>query len=79
MQPYIAHLIAVPDEQMAVHNAALAYLVLMHSFASDGLLQLAWATRLVIAVGIQEHEVRNCYYVEDGNLCGGCRLCWEGQ
>jgi hypothetical protein len=58
MQRYIAHLVAEPDKQVAVRNASLAYFALMHSFSTGGLLQLAWAPRLVIDLGEQEFEVR---------------------
>jgi hypothetical protein len=54
---YIAHLVAAPDKQLAARNASLAYLALMHAFAAEGLLQLAWAPHLVFDLGEQEYEV----------------------
>lgn len=57
MQRYISYLVGGSDRQLAAHNASLAYLSLMHAFAEEGLLQLAWAPRLIIDVGGQEHEV----------------------
>ena len=59
MQRYIAHLVAEPDEQVVARNASLAYLALMHSLVTGGLLQLAWAPHLVIAPGEQQYEVRH--------------------
>jgi hypothetical protein len=58
MQRYLRHLVAVPDKEAAAHNASLAYLAMMHAFAEEGLLQLAWAPRLVIDIGDQEYGVR---------------------
>jgi hypothetical protein len=57
MQRYITHLVAEPDKQVAARNASLAYLALIQAFAAEGLLQLAWAPRLVFDLGDQEYEV----------------------
>jgi hypothetical protein len=57
MQRYIRHLVAVSDKAAAAHNASLAYLAMMHAFAEEGLLRLAWAPRLVIDLGEKEFEV----------------------
>jgi hypothetical protein len=61
LQRYIAHLVAGADRQVAAHNASLAYLALMQGFAAEGLLQLAWAPRLVFDLGEQEYEASQAF------------------
>jgi hypothetical protein len=57
MVGYIRQLVDTQDGRVVAHNAALAYLALIIAFSDRGLLEVAWAPRLLIEVDNQEFEV----------------------
>jgi hypothetical protein len=57
MVGYIRQLVDSQDSRAVAHNAATAYLALIVAFSDRGLLEVAWAPRLLIEVDNQEFEV----------------------
>jgi len=56
---YINRLLSSDDAGRIAHNASLLHLALITGFAENGLLQEAWAPRMVINIIDQHYEVRS--------------------